>query len=101
MVINEEAKKIIEGSSFLTLVTVNSDGTPHPIIAGKGAVSGDNVIFGIYKMEKTQENILGNNKAQVLGALLSGGPKGIRLSGTAKAEDKKLIFSAVKADKLI
>jgi general stress protein 26 len=101
MVINEDAKKIIEGSSFLTLVTVNPDGTPHPIVAGKGEVSGDNVVFGIYKMEETRKNILKNNNAQVLGATLTDGPKGIRLSGTAKAEDKKLIFTAVRAEKLI
>jgi general stress protein 26 len=101
MVISEEAKNIIEGSSFLTLVTVNPDGTPHPIIAGKGEVSGDTVVFGIYKMEETQKNILKNNKAQVLGATRTGGPQGIRLSGTARAEDKKLIFTAAGAEKLI
>jgi predicted pyridoxine 5'-phosphate oxidase superfamily flavin-nucleotide-binding protein len=101
MVINEEAKNIIEGSPFLALVTVNPDGTPHPIVAGKGEVSGDTVVFGIYKMEETRKNILKNRKAQVLGATLTGGPKGIRLSGTAKAEDKKLIFTATGADTLI
>jgi hypothetical protein len=101
MIINEEAKKVIEGSAFLSLVTINADGTPHPIIAGKGEVSGDTVIFGIYKMEETQKNLLKNKNAWVVGATLADGPKGIRLTGTAAALDKQLIFTAVKADKLI
>jgi hypothetical protein len=101
MVISEETKKIIEESPFLTLVTIGPDGTPHPIIAGKGEVSGGTVIFGIYKMEETQKNILKNNHAQVLGATRADGPQGIRLTGTAKAEGKKLIFTAAKAEKLI
>jgi predicted pyridoxine 5'-phosphate oxidase superfamily flavin-nucleotide-binding protein len=101
MVINETVKQVIEGSAFLTLVTVNADGTPHPIIAGKGAVSGDQVIFGIYKMEQTQKNLLQNNQAWIVGATMVAGPQGFRLRGTASVRDKQLIFIATQADRLI
>ncbi|SHN69785.1 pyridoxamine 5'-phosphate oxidase family protein [Desulfitobacterium chlororespirans] len=101
MIINDDIKAVIEGSAFVTLVTVGSDGTPHPIIAGKGEVSGDQVIFGIYKMEVTQKNLKTNDKAWIVGATKEGGPKGYRLSGTAQAVDKQLIFTAQTAEKML
>jgi hypothetical protein len=101
MVIDDDLKKVIGSTAFLSLVTLGPDGAPHPIIAGKGEVSGDKVIFGIYKMEVTQKNLAQNNKAWVVGATLDGGPKGYRLSGTALAKDKQLIFTPDKAEKLI
>lgn len=102
MIITEEMKQIVQGTAFLSLVTVNPDGTPHPIIAGKGECDGDTVVFGIYKMEKTQANLLKNKNAWVVGATRTDGqPQGIRLSGTAEARDQKLIFTAVKAEKLL
>ena len=102
MIINEEVKSIIEGSAFIVLVTINSDGTAHPIVAGKGTVSGDSVIFGIYKMEVTQKNLLANSNASVVAAVKSeSGAKGVRLTGTAKAEDKQIIFAASKVEALL
>jgi hypothetical protein len=101
MVIDDDVKKVVEGSAFLSLVTLGPDGVPHPIIAGKGEVSGNNVVFGIYKMEETQKNLSKNNKAWVVGAMMTDGPKGYRLSGTAAAKDKQLIFTPEKAEKLI
>jgi hypothetical protein len=101
MVIDDEVKKIIEGSAFLSLVTIGADGLPHPIIAGKGEVSGEKVVFGIYKMEVTQKNLLKNNRAWVVGALRADSPKGYRLTGTAEAKDKQLIFTPAAAEKLI
>jgi hypothetical protein len=101
MIIDEDARKVIEGSAFLSLVTVNAGGTPHPIIAGKGEVSGDTVVFGIYKMEETRKNLLQNKNTWVVGAVKEDGPRGLRLTGTAEARGKQLVFTAVKADKLI
>ena len=101
MVINDEAKKVIENSAFLTLITLDAEGSPHPIIAGKGEVAGDDVVFGIYKMEKTRQNLLKNNMAWILGALKEKPPKGFRLQGTARAEGKQLIFTPLKAEALI
>jgi predicted pyridoxine 5'-phosphate oxidase superfamily flavin-nucleotide-binding protein len=101
MVINEEMKTVIEGSAFLTLVTLGPDGTPHPIVAGKGTVAGDTVVFGIYKMETTRKNLAVNPNAWVVGATKDGGPKGYRLSGTAAVSGKQLIFTPVQAEVLI
>jgi hypothetical protein len=101
MIITEEVKKTVEGSAFLSLVTLNPDGTPHPIIAGKGNVSGDSVIFGIYKMDTTQKNLAKNKNAWVVAATMDGGPKGFRLSGTATPKDKEVVFAASKVEALI
>jgi predicted pyridoxine 5'-phosphate oxidase superfamily flavin-nucleotide-binding protein len=101
MVINEEIKAVIEGSAFLSLVTVNTDGTPHPIVTGKGEVVGDTVVFGIYRMDTTQQNLKADKNMWVVAATKNGGPKGYRLTGTAEAEGKKLVFTAAKAEALI
>jgi predicted pyridoxine 5'-phosphate oxidase superfamily flavin-nucleotide-binding protein len=102
MVITEDVKQVVEGTAFLSLVTVNADGCPHPIVAGKGEVAGDSVIFGIYKMEQTQKNLLSNKTAFVVGATMAGGsPKGYRLTGTAEAQGKQLVFTASKTEALI
>jgi hypothetical protein len=101
MIINDDVKEVVEGSAFLTLVTLGPDGVPHPIIAGKGEVSGDTVVFGIYKMEVTQKNLSKNSKAWVVGATKADSPKGYRLSGTAAAKDKQLIFTPDKAEQLL
>lgn len=66
MVISKEIKAVIEGSAFLSLVTLGADGTPHPIIAGKGEVIGDAVVFGIYKMETTQKNLETKDRKSVV-----------------------------------
>ncbi len=36
MIINQDIKTVIQSSAFLSLVTLNSDSTPHPIVAGEG-----------------------------------------------------------------
>jgi hypothetical protein len=102
MIINEEAKKVLEEAAFITLVTVNADGTPHPIIVAKGTIAGDTISFGIYKMEQTQKNLSANKHAWLVGgAVIGETPKGCRLTGTAAAKDKQLVFTATKADALI
>jgi uncharacterized protein len=101
MTMNEDVKAVVEGSSFLSLVTMNSDGTPHPIVAGKGEVVGDTVVFGIYKMETTQKNLKANKNACVVAATMDGGPKGYRLTGTVEAKEKQLIFTPTKTEALI
>ena len=102
MVITDEMKQIVQGTAFLSLVTVNADGTPHPIVTGKAEAAGGTLIFGIFKMEKTQENLLKNNNAWVVCATITDRkPKGIRFTGTAETKDKKLVFTAAKAENLI
>jgi hypothetical protein len=106
MIIDDKIKKVVEESAFLVLVTVNPDGSPHPIIAGKGEVKGNDVIFGIYKMERTQRNISTNNSAQVLGAIIAeGNAIGFRLNGSAAVREgtagRQLVFTAGSADALL
>jgi predicted pyridoxine 5'-phosphate oxidase superfamily flavin-nucleotide-binding protein len=102
MIITDGVKQVVGGTAFLSLVTINADGTPHPIVAGKGEVVGETLVFGIYKMEKTQENLLKNKHAWVVGAtMVDGKPKGYRLTGTAEAKDKKLVFMVTKIEELI
>lgn len=102
MIITEEIKGIIRGTAFLSLATVNADGTPHLIVAGKGEAVGDTVVFGIYKMERTQANLRNNKNAWVVGAMLTDGqPKGVRLTGTAEVRDKQLILRVAKAENLL
>ncbi|MDR2490522.1 MAG: pyridoxamine 5'-phosphate oxidase family protein [Spirochaetaceae bacterium] len=101
MVIDDEVRNVVEGTAFLSLVTLDADGLPHLIIAGKGEVSGENIVFGIYKMETTQKNLLKDSRAWVAGATNNGGPLGYRLAGTAAAQGKQLIFTPQKAEKLI
>jgi len=101
MAISEEVKSVVEGTAFLTLTTINADGTPHPIIAGKGTVEGDSIVFGIYKMEVTQSNIQKDSRAWVVGATTSAGPKGFRLAGTAAAKGKQLVFTPSSVEVLI
>lgn len=101
MIINEEVKAVIESSKILSLVTVGVDGTPHPIIAGSGKVIDDTIVFGIYKMEKTQQNIASNKNAWVLAATMGENTKGYRLTGTAEVNGKELIFTPDKTDTLI
>lgn len=101
MIINEEVKKVIEDSAFITIVSTNADGSPHPIIVGKGEVKGDTVVFGIYKMIQTQKNIQANNNVSIVVGTKNGGPKGYRLMGTATAAEKQFLFTAQKAEALI
>jgi hypothetical protein len=101
MIINDEVQKVIENSAFLSLVTVNADGAPHPIIAGKGEVADNKVVFGIYKMEVTQKNLSSDNRAWVVAATTSDGPKGYRLAGTAEAKGKNVIFTPASIDAMI
>jgi len=102
MVINNEVKSVLEGSEFLTIVTINPDGTPHPIIVGEGTIEGDSISVGVYAMKVTQQNLKENDCAMVLGSMKDGpAPKGYRLTGNAKVENGSFIFTARKAEALI
>jgi predicted pyridoxine 5'-phosphate oxidase superfamily flavin-nucleotide-binding protein len=101
MTINRDITAVIEGSAFICLTTVGADQTPHMIVTGKGQVCDDTIVFGIYKMDTTQKNLKANKNAWVVAAIRDGGPKGYRLTGTAEARDKQLIFTPDKAEALI
>lgn len=101
MAINEAVESVITGSAFISIITVGADGAPHPIIVGKGEVSGDTIVFGIYKMETTRKNLAANPNAWIVAATMDGGPKGYRLSGTATVGEKQIVFTPAKVDALL
>jgi hypothetical protein len=101
MAIENEVKQVLEASGVLTLVTVGTDGLPHPIVAGSGKVVGGTVVFEIHGMKATCQNLAKNSAAWVLGATLKDKPQGYRLTGTAAAKDKQLIFTPAKIESLI
>lgn len=101
MKLTEEMSAVIKKSPYLTFVTINADGTPHPIIVGGKEQKEDSIAFGIYKMDITQKNLALNGKAWVTAATVDGGPKGFRFEGTAAVEDKKVIFTPDTADVMI
>lgn len=91
MKLSASEQKIIEGTNFPTLATLNPDGTPHLIVTGKADIVEGNLIFGIGGMVQTQANLLSNSHAWM--TFTDSQPKGIRVSGTAKAVDGKLVFT--------
>lgn len=101
MKFTEEMVNVVKNSPYLTLVTINADGTPHPIIVGGKEQTGDEISIGIYKMDITQRNIAANSRAWVTAATLDGAPKGFRFQGTASVDGKSLIFTPKDAEVMI
>lgn len=101
MKLTEEMKSVVQQSPYLTLVTINEDGSPHPVIVGGKEQGDDDIVLGIYKMEVTQRNLAANAKAWITVATVDGGPKGFRFEGTAIVENNKVIFSPSTAEAMI
>ena len=103
MVITKEMKELILQAHTVSIVTVSHKGEPHLIIVGEvKEVRDDNtLVFGIYKMQATQQNIRDNGKMQVAIATKDGGPKGYRLSGQASIEEQQVLFKVEKVESLL
>ena len=102
MKLTEEMKSVIQNAPYLSLITLNGDGSPHPIIVGGKSFDGETVTIGIYKMEITQKNLIQSDKMWILASTLGeSGPKGFRFSGTASAQNKKIVFTPDSAETLI
>lgn len=102
MIITDEIKNVFTQSPFISIATISSKGEPHMIVVGKGEImDGDILSFGIYKMEKTQQNIKNNDIMQVVVATTEGGPKGFRLTGKASIKDSSILFKADKAEAML
>ncbi len=94
MVINEEIKSVINSSAFLSLVTLGADGTPHPIVAGKGEVVDDTVVFGIYKNGNNTGEFGSEPKCVGCGGCKNRwSPEGLSSYRHSKAKDKRLVFT--------
>lgn len=103
MVITEEITKMITEAPIVPIVTVSAQGEPHLIVVGqvKEIKENDVLAFGIYKMQKTQQNIQQTRLMQVAIVSKTDGPKGYRLSGKASVEGELVLFKAEKAEALL
>jgi predicted pyridoxine 5'-phosphate oxidase superfamily flavin-nucleotide-binding protein len=102
MVISDDVKQVAQGA-FLSLVTINADGTPHPIVAGSGKIDGETVVFRAFGMKKTRENLARDNRAWIVGGIMPGDmstAKGVRLTGTAETKEKLVVFTPAKIESL-
>ena len=103
MVITNEIEKLVKEAPIVPITTVSAKGEPHLIVVGqvKEVKDNDVLVFGIFKMETTQQNIKETGTMQVALASKDGGPKGYRLTGTASIEGEKILFKANKAESLM
>lgn len=95
-----EIKEVITQSPFIPIATVSKEGQPHLIVVGKVKEirSDDTLVFGIYKMVKTRENLAETGIMQAAAVV---GKKGYRFIGKAHAEEKEVILKVEKVEALL
>jgi predicted pyridoxine 5'-phosphate oxidase superfamily flavin-nucleotide-binding protein len=93
-------KEVILTSPFVALASVSKEGEPHLIVVGKvkQITEASQLVFGVYKMEKTRENLVETGCLQV--AVVSG-KTGYRFTGKAVAQNDELIFTIQDAATLL
>ena len=102
MQLNAEMKAVVKNAPYLSLITLNADGAPHPIIVGGKELDGENIAIGIYKMEITQKNLAADPRAWIMASTINGQEiKGYRFAGTAKVAGKKVVFTPDTAEAMI
>lgn len=102
MKLTEAMQTVINNAPYISLVTQNADGTPHPIIVGGKQLEGDTITIGIYKMEVTRKNLARDNTLWVMAAMVDeNGPKAYRFKGTAAVDDKRVVFTPETAEPMI
>lgn len=99
-VLTSEIKEIIVQAPFIPIATLSGDKQPHLIVVGKvKEVRADNtLVFGVYKMVKTRQNLAETGIMQVAAVA---GKKGYRLSGKGRAEGDEVFFIVEKAEPLL
>lgn len=99
-ILSTEIKNTITTSPFLTLVSVSKGREPHTIVVGKAKEikDDDTVVFGIYKMQKTRENLSQTGFLQVVAVA---GKSGYRLTGKASFTDSEIIFNVEIVESLL
>jgi predicted pyridoxine 5'-phosphate oxidase superfamily flavin-nucleotide-binding protein len=97
-VLTAPVRETVEKSPFLALTTLSGDGRPHTIAVAKvKEIRGsDTLVFGVYKMVRTRQNLAETGGLQVVAV---NGQAGYRLSGkaTATAEEVTLTVDGVEA----
>ncbi|MCG8402737.1 MAG: pyridoxamine 5'-phosphate oxidase family protein [Firmicutes bacterium] len=99
-VLTPEIKEVVKQSAYVAITSLSGSGQPHLIVVGqvKDIPDDNTLVFGVYKMEKTRQNLAETGFMQV--AVVSG-KKGYRFSGKARAEGDKVYFTVEKADILL
>ncbi|OIQ58527.1 pyridoxamine 5'-phosphate oxidase [Moorella thermoacetica] len=99
-ILTPEIKEVIAQSAFIPMTTLSANGQPHLIVVGKvKEVRGDDtLVFGVYKMEKTRQNLAATGVMQVA---VVAGKKGYRLSGKARAEGDEVLLTVESVDVLL
>jgi uncharacterized protein len=88
-VITSEMKEVLTQSPFIALTSVSKAGHPHLIVVGKvKEIKGENVlVFGVYKMNQTRENLAETGLVQVVAV---SGKSGYRFSGGASFSETEI-----------
>ncbi|HWR44832.1 pyridoxamine 5'-phosphate oxidase family protein [Sporomusa sp.] len=91
-ILTAEMKEVILASPFIALASVSKKGEPHLIVVGKVKQITDDshLVFGVYKMEKTRENLAETGCLQVV---VVSGKIGYRFTGKAVAQNEEVRFS--------
>lgn len=101
MKLSEEMRTVVQNAPYVTLTTINGDGSAHPIIVGGKELNDESISIGVYKMEQTQKNLAAGSKAWIVAATVDGGPKGYRFEGAASVADGKVVFVPDTAEVMI
>lgn len=98
--LSPEMKDVLSASPFIALTSVSKAGEPHLIVVGKVKEIRDDshLVFGVYKMDVTRENLSQNGYLQVVAV---SGKVGYRFTGQAAAQDSELLFSIYQVDTLL
>ena len=95
-----EIKEVITQSAFIPIATVSKDGQPHLIVVGKvKEIQGeDTLVFGVYKMVKTRQNLAETGIMQAVAVV---GKKGYRFSGKGTPGEKEVVLKVESVEPLL
>ncbi len=90
--LTKEMKEAILASPFIALTSVSKAGVPHLIVVGqaKNIVNDSQLVFGVYKMETTRQNLA---ETGCLQAVVVSGKVGYRFTGKAVVQNDEVILS--------
>ncbi len=100
VILADDMKAVIAASPFIALASVSANGEPHLIVVGKAKRVEDDsrLVFGVYKMDKTRENLAATGRLQ---AAVVDGKIGYRFTGTAVVQGDEVIFSVQQVATLL
>ena len=93
-------KEVISSSPFIALASVSKAGEPHLIVVGKvKQISDDShLVFGVYKMEKTKQNLAETGCLQVVAVSEK---VGYRFSGKAVVQNDEVVLAVQEVATLL